>query len=413
MVKPTLDKKSVSDLKTFEWQGLDKRGTVMKGEIQSSSESLARVQLRQQQIETIQKIKVKKKPLLGAAGARIKGRDIAMVSRQLATMMKAGVPLVGSLDIMATGHSNPRMVKLLSEVRDDLSNGLSLYEALSKHPLYFDDLFTNLVKAGEAAGALEQILDTIATYKEKTESLKGKIKKALFYPIAVIVVAIIVSAILLLYVVPQFESIFKSFGSDLPAFTQMIVDASNFLKSYWWAVLLGGGGSIYAFLATYKRSAKMRNAVDRILLKTPVIGAILNGSAIARFARTLAITFQAGVPLVEAMDTVSGATGSETYRKAVMRIKDDVSVGYPVNMAMKQVGLFPHLVVQMTAIGEESGALDTMLSKVADFYEEEVSNSVDSLSSLMEPFIMVILGGLVGGMVIGMYLPIFKMAETV
>lgn len=413
MAKTTTDLKKAPELITFEWQGLDKRGTVMKGEVQSVSESMARAQLRQQNIDVVQKIKPKRKPLFGAAGARIKGRDIAMVSRQLATMMKAGVPLVGSLDIMAGGHGNPRMVKLLTEVRDDLSSGLSLYEALSKHPLYFDDLFTNLVKAGEAAGALEQILDTVATYKEKTESLKGKIKKALFYPIAVIVVAMIVSAILLLYVVPQFESIFKGFGADLPAFTQMIVNASNFLQAYWWAVLLIMGGGGYGFMAAYKRSAKMRNMIDSILLKTPVIGKILHGSAIARFSRTLAITFKAGVPLVEAMETVSGATGSETYRQAVLRIKDDVSVGYTVNLAMKQVGLFPHLVVQMTAIGEESGSLDTMLSKVADFYEEEVSNAVDSLSSLLEPFIMVILGTLVGGMVIGMYLPIFKMAETV
>lgn len=413
MAKTTPNTRKAPELITFQWQGLDKRGTVMKGEVQSVSESMARAQLRQQNIDVVQKIKAKRKPLFGAGGSRIKGRDIAMVSRQLATMMKAGVPLVGALDIMAGGHSNPRMIKLLTEVRDDLSSGLSLYEALSKHPLYFDDLFTNLVKAGEAAGALEQILDTVATYKEKTESLKGKIKKALFYPIAVIVVAMIVSAILLLYVVPQFESIFKGFGADLPAFTQMIVNASNFLQSYWWLVLLILGGGGYGFMAAYKRSAKMRNAIDSILLKTPVIGKILHGSAISRFSRTLAITFKAGVPLVEAMETVSGATGSETYRRAVLRIKDDVSVGYTVNLAMKQVGLFPHLVVQMTAIGEESGSLDTMLSKVADFYEEEVSNAVDSLSSLLEPFIMVILGTLVGGMVIGMYLPIFKMAETV
>lgn len=411
--KAAPQKKLGSDIITFEWQGVDKRGTTMKGEVQSVSESMARAQLHQQNIEIIHKIRPKRKPLFGAAGSSIKGRDIAMVSRQLATMMKAGVPLVGALDIMAGGHSNPRMVKLLTEVRDDLSSGLSLYEALSKHPVYFDDLFTNLVKAGEAAGALEQILDTVATYKEKMESLKGKIKKALFYPIAVIVVAMIVSAILLLYVVPQFESIFKSFGADLPAFTQMIVDASKFLQSYWWLILLVMGGGGYGFVSAYKRSAKLRNGIDRLLLRLPVIGKILHGSAIARFSRTLAITFKAGVPLVEAMDTVSGATGSETYRVAVLRIKDDVSVGYPVNLAMKQVGLFPHLVVQMTAIGEESGALDTMLSKVADFYEEEVSNAVDSLSSLLEPFIMVILGTLVGGMVIGMYLPIFKMAETV
>ena len=409
----TTNKDAAPALITFEWQGLDKRGTLMKGEVLSKNEGLARAELRRQNIDVIQKIRPKRKPLLGGAGKKITGRDIAMVSRQLATMMKAGVPLVGSLDIMAGGQANPKLSKLLSDIRDDLSSGLSLFEALSRHPVYFDDLYRNLVRAGEAAGVLDTILDTIATYKEKVESLKGKIKKALFYPAAVIVVAMLVSAVLLLYVVPQFESLFKGFGADLPAFTQMIVNASKFLQSYWWAVLLGLGGGGYFFIASYKRSENMRNAIDRIMLKLPVIGAILHGSAIARFSRTLAITFKAGVPLVEAMETVAGATGSETYRKAVMRIREDVSVGYPVNLAMKQVGLFPHLVVQMTAIGEEAGSLDTMLSKVADFYEEEVSNSVDSLSSLLEPFIMVILGTLVGGMVVGMYLPIFKMAETI
>lgn len=302
---------------------------------------------------------------------------------------------------------------MLGEIRDDLSGGLSLFEALNKHPLQFDDLYRNLVRAGEGAGVLDTILDTIATYKEKTETLKGKIKKALFYPIAVIVVAILVSAVLLMYVVPQFESLFQGFGSDLPAFTQMIVNASNFLQSYWWLVFGGLGGAVFGFLNLKKRSAAFRNLLDRISLRTPVVGKILHGSAIARFSRTLAITFRAGVPLVEALEIVSGATGSETYRKAVMRIKEDVSVGYTVNSAMKQVGLFPHIVVQMTAIGEEAGSLDDMLTKLAEFYEEEVDNAVDSLSSLLEPFIMVILGVLVGGMVIGMYLPIFKMGETI
>lgn len=412
MAKKTTLKKKSDGLTLFEWQGLDKRGTVMKGEINSKSEGLARAELRKQNIEIIQKIRPKRKPLFGSAGKKIKGRDIAMISRQMATMMKAGVPIVGSLDIMSGGQSNPRIEKLLTEVKDDISSGLSLYEALNKHPLYFDDLYRNLVRAGESAGVLDTILDTVATYKEKVESLKGKIKKALFYPAAVIFVAIIVTAILLLYVVPQFESLFQGFGADLPAFTQMIVNASDFLQSYWWAMLVGIGGGFFAFISAYKRSSKLRNTIDKILLNLPVLGKILHGSAIARFSRTLAITFQAGVPLVEAMETVSGATGSETYRRAVMRIKEDVSVGYPVNMAMKQTNLFPHLVVQMTAIGEESGALDEMLSKVADFYEEEVDNAVDSLSSLLEPFIMVILGTIVGGMVVGMYLPIFKMAEA-
>lgn len=401
------------ELVTFEWQGVDKRGTVMKGEIMSKNENLARAELRRQNIEVVQKIKPKSKPLFGAAGKKITGRDIAVVSRQLATMMKAGVPLVGALDIMVGGQTNPRMAKMLGEIRNDLSGGLALSEALSKHPVYFDDLYRNLVRAGEGAGVLDTVLDTVATYKERIETLKGKIKKALFYPMAVVVVAMIVSAILLMYVVPQFESLFKGFGADLPAFTQMIVSASNFLLSYWWLVFGILFGAVGGFVFSFKRSAAVRNTVDKIMLRLPVIGGILNGSAVARFARTLAITFKAGVPLVEAMETVSGATGSETYRKAVIRIKDDVSVGYPVNVAMKQTGLFPHMVVQMTAIGEESGALDVMLTKVAEFYEEEVNNAVDSLSSLLEPFIMVILGVLIGGMVIGMYLPIFKLGETI
>lgn len=412
MAKPNdSSKNSASTLTTYQWVGVDKRGTVMKGEILSKSEGLARAELRKQNIEVVKKIWVKKNRR--GNGKKITGRDIAMVSRQLATMMKSGVPLVQAMDIMASGQANPRLGKLLSDVRDDLSSGLSLYESLNKHPLYFDDLYRNLVRAGESAGVLDTILDTIATYKEKTESLKSKIKKALFYPIAVIAVAILVSAILLLYVVPQFESLFQGFGADLPAFTQMIVNASKLLQSYWWLVFGALGGSIFGFLQLHKRSAEFRNLLDRIMLRTPVIGAILNGSAIARFARTLAITFRAGVPLVEALETVAGATGSETYRKAVMRIREDVSVGYTVNAAMRQVGLFPHIVVQMTAIGEEAGSLDTMLTKLAEFYEEEVNNAVDSLSSLLEPFIMVILGTLVGGMVIGMYLPIFKMGEAI
>lgn len=411
MAKPPVQKNTAPALTTFEWVGTDKRGTTMRGEILSKNEALARAELRKQNIEVVKKISVKKTRRGG--GKKITGRDIAMVSRQLATMMKSGVPLVQAMDIMASGQSNPRLGKMLAEIRDDLSSGLSLYESLNKHPLQFDDLYRNLVRAGEGAGVLDTILDTIATYKEKTESLKGKIKKALFYPIAVIAVAILVSAILLMYVVPQFESLFQGFGADLPAFTQMIVNASKFLQSYWWLVFGALGGSIFGFLQLNKRSATFRNLLDKIMLRTPVIGKILNGSAIARFARTLAITFRAGVPLVEALEIVAGATGSETYRKAVLRIRDDVSVGYTVNTAMKQVGIFPHIVVQMTGIGEEAGSLDDMLTKLAEFYEEEVDNAVDSLSSLLEPFIMVILGTLVGGMVIGMYLPIFKMGEAI
>jgi type IV pilus assembly protein PilC len=403
-------KNTLAPLPIYVWEGVDKRGKVMKGEMTGRNEGIVKAELRRQGLD-VRNIKPKPKPRGG--GASIKPKDIATVSRQLATMMQSGVPLVSALDIMTGGAKNPRMAKLLGAVRDDISGGSSLYEAMSNHPAHFDELYRNLVRAGETAGVLDTVLDTVATYKERMESLKGKIKKAMFYPAAVIAVAFLVSGILLMYVVPQFETLFKGFGADLPAFTQMIVNASRFLLSYWWAVLLTliavGFGSVTA----YRRSAKVQHAVDGLLLRLPIIGKILHGSAVARFARTLAITFKAGVPLVEALDTVSGATGSETYRKAVLQMKDDVSVGYQVNLAMKQTNLFPHMVVQMVAIGEEAGALDTMLEKVAQVYEEEVSNSVDALSSLLEPFIMVIIGGLVGSMVVGMYLPIFKMAETI
>ena len=410
--KPAPKKAALSENLAFVWEGKDKRGVVMKGEMQGKNANLVKAELRRQNIQPTT-VKVKSKPLLGGAGKTIKGQDIAIVSRQLATMMQSGVPLVSALDIMGSGHNNPRMSKMLMAVRDDLSSGSTLFEALGKFPVQFDELYRNLVRAGEGAGVLDTVLDTVATYKERMESLKGKIKKALFYPTAVMAVAGLVSAVLLMYVVPQFEELFKSFGSDLPAFTQIIVSASRFMLSYWWAVFGGLGFGGWFFLYTYQRSSKLQHTVDGVLLRLPVIGKIMHGSALARFARTLAITFKAGVPLVEAMDTVSGATGSETYKKAVLRIRDDISVGYPVNVAMKQTGLFPHMVVQMTAIGEEAGALDAMLEKVAAFYEEEVNNQVDALSSLLEPFIMVVIGGIVGGMVIGMYLPIFKMGDMV
>jgi type IV pilus assembly protein PilC len=305
------------------------------------------------------------------------------------------------------------MKKMVDSVRGDIEGGSSIYEAMSKHPVQFDELYRNLVKAGEAAGVLETVLDTIATYKENIEALKSKIKKALFYPAMVIAVAIIVSAIMLVYVVPQFEDVFKSFGADLPAFTQVIVNLSRFMVSTWHIVLIGAIAAAVAFIFFYKRSLAFQHFLDKVILKVPIIGAIMHNSAIARFARTLATTFKAGVPLVEALDSVAGATGNSVYEKAVYRIRDDVSVGYQVNMAMKQVNLFPHMVVQMAAIGEEAGALDTMLFKVAEFYEQEVNNAVDALASLLEPMIMVIIGVLVGSMVVGMYLPIFKLAAVV
>lgn len=396
----------------YVWEGTDKRGVKMKGEQQAKNTNMLRAELRRLGI-TPTVVKPKPKPLFGAAGKKISARDIAIFSRQIATMMKSGVPLVQSLEIIGNGQKNVRMKNLVDAVRTDIEGGSSIYEAMCKHPIYFDELYRNLVRAGESAGVLETVLDTIATYKENLESLKGKIKKALFYPAMTIVVAILVSAVMLIYVVPQFEDVFKNFGAELPAFTQMIVSMSRFLVSWWWLMLLVVGGALVSFFFAYKRSASFRHTLDRLILKVPVIGLIMHNSAIARFSRTLAVTFRAGVPLVEALESVAGATGNAVYEKAVWRIRDDVSVGYPVNMAMKQANLFPHMVIQMAAIGEEAGALDSMLFKVAEFYEQEVNNAVDALTSLLEPLIMVVIGVLVGSMVVGMYLPIFKLAATI
>jgi type IV pilus assembly protein PilC len=411
--KPQTAVRRANPLEMFVWQGTDKRGKVMKGEQPAKNANMLRAELRRQGI-TPKVVKAKGKPLFGAAGAKpVTPRDIAIFSRQIATMMKSGVPIVTSLEIMAGGQKNPKMKALVNTIRADLEGGSSMHEALSKHPVQFDELYRNLVRAGESAGVLETVLDTVATYKENIESLKGKIKKALYYPATVVAVAILVSAILLVFVVPQFEKTFASFGAELPAFTLLILAASDFMIAYWWAVLLIIIGSGVAFVMLKNRSPAFAHFLDRVMLKLPIVGQILHNSAIARFARTLAVTFQAGVPLVEALDTVAGATGNVVYEKAVKEIRDDVSVGFQVNMAMKQTNLFPHMVVQMTAIGEEAGALDTMLYKVAEFYEEEVNNAVDALSSLLEPLIMVILGVIVGSMVVGMYLPIFKLAATI
>ncbi|TKR29802.1 type II secretion system F family protein [Luteimonas gilva] len=404
--------RTANSLETFVWQGTDKRGTVMKGEQQAKNANLLRAELRRQGI-TPKIVKPKGKPLFGSAGRNISAKEIAIFSRQLATMMKSGVPIVQALEIIAGGQKNPKMQKMVDGLRADIAGGSSIYEAMSKYPVQFDELFRNLVRAGESAGVLETVLDTIATYKENTEALKGKIKKALFYPAMVIAVAIIVSSILLVFVVPQFEEVFKNFGAELPAFTQIIVNASRFMVGWWWLILLFLAGTIIAAIFFFKRSPRFQHFIDRMILKIPIIGQIMHNAAVARFARTLATTFKAGVPLVEALDTVAGATGNTVYENAVKRMRDDVSVGYQVNMAMKQVNLFPHMVVQMTAIGEEAGALDTMLFKVAEFYEQEVNNAVDALASLIEPMIMVFIGVLVGGMVIGMYLPIFKLAAVV
>lgn len=404
--------RNTSQMVTFVWEGNDKRGVKMKGEQQSKSVNLLRAELRKQGISPTV-VKPKPKPLFGSAGQAISPKDIAFFSRQMATMMKSGVPIVQSLEIIGDGHKNPRMKKMVAELRTDIEGGSSLYEAVSKHPVQFDELYRNLVRAGEGAGVLETVLDTIANYKENTEALKGKIKKALFYPAMTIAVAILVSAILLIFVVPQFETVFKNFGADLPAFTKLIVAASRFMVSYWWLMLFIVAGAIFAFIFFKKRSLAFQHFLDRLTLKVPVIGQIMHNSAIARFSRTLAVTFKAGVPLVEALETVAGATGNTVYEKAVLRVRDDVAVGYPVNMSLKQTNLFPHMVIQMTAIGEEAGALDAMLFKVAEYYEQEVNNAVDALASLIEPMIMVVIGILVGGMVIGMYLPIFKLAAVV
>lgn len=398
-------------LNLFVWEGTDKRGVKMKGEQSSKNANFLRAELRKQGI-TPTVVKVKPKPLFGSAGKPVSPKEIAFFSRQLATMMKSGVPIVGALEIIEGGQKNVRMKKMVESIRYDIESGSSLSEAISKHPVQFDELYRNLVRAGESAGVLETVLDTIASYKENLEALKGKIKKALFYPAVVIAVALLVSAILLIFVVPQFEAVFKQFGADLPAFTKIIVGASRFMVSNWYIVFGAAFAAIFSFIFFKKRSLAFQHFLDRVILKVPVIGQIMHNSAIARFARTLAVTFKAGVPLVEALDTVAGSTGNTVYEKAVHRVRDDVSVGYPLNMSMKQVNLFPHMVIQMTAIGEEAGALDAMLFKVAEYYEQEVNNAVDALSSLIEPFIMIFIGGIIGAMVIGMYLPIFKLAAT-
>jgi type IV pilus assembly protein PilC len=403
---------SLSKMDTYLWVGLDKRGQKMKGEMTTKTASLVKAELRRQGINP-QTVKAKPKPLFGKTGSTIKPRDISIFSRQLATMMAAGVPMVQGFEIVAGGQTNPRFKDMLVDIKTDIEGGASLNEALGKYPIQFDELYCNLVKAGESAGVLDTILDTIATYQENIETIKGKIKKAMFYPAMVLSVAVLVSCILLIFVIPQFETVFKNFGADLPAFTQMLVGMSRFMVSFWWLMLLWLVGSIVALSMFYKRSTKFQHFVGRSVLKLPVVGQILRQSAMARFARTLGVTFKAGVPLVEALDSVAGATGSVVYNDAVKRIREDVAVGHQLQLAIRQTNLFPNMVVQMVAIGEESGALDTMLFKIAEFYEQEVNNAVDALSSLLEPFIMIIIGVIVGGMVVGMYLPIFKLGSVV
>lgn len=396
---------------TYAWEGTDRKGTAVKGEMAGPSLALIKAQLRKQGI-TPAKVRKKTESIFGK-GKKIKPLHIAFFTRQLATMMKAGVPLLQSFDILSESAENPNMRKLVEAVRQDVAAGNSLAYSLRQHPLYFDELYCNLVDAGEQAGALEALLERIATYKEKTELLKKKIKKAMTYPIAVLIVAFIVSGILLIKVVPQFQTVFAGFGADLPAFTQMVIDLSEVVQAWWWIILIALVGSVFAFKNAYKRSERMRNAFDKWLLKVPVVGGLLYKSAVARYARTLATTFAAGVPLVEALDSVAGATGNVIFKRAVNQIKQDVSTGMTLNNSMRNTGAFPTLAVQMTAIGEESGALDNMLEKVATYYETEVDTLVDSMTSLMEPMIMAVLGVVVGGLVIAMYLPIFKLGAVV
>ncbi|HDK37403.1 MAG TPA: type II secretion system F family protein [Thiolapillus brandeum] len=398
--------------KTYEyaWTGTDRRGKKIKGKTRATNDAVVRADLRKQGVNPI---KVQKQLTISFGKQKITSGDIALFSRQLATMMKAGVPLVQALDIVGKGHNNPSMQELILTIKADIEGGTSLTNALRKHPLYFDDLFCNLVEAGEQAGVLETLLDRIATYKEKTESIKKKIKKALVYPAAVLTVGIIVTAIILVFVVPVFEELFQSFGADLPAFTQVVIDMSRFVRDNWFFIIIGIAATIIILSNLWKRSAKFRELIDRAMLGSPVFGSIMHKSALARFARTTSTMFAAGVPLVEALESVAGATGSIVYGKAVSEMREDIATGQSLQLAMGQQPLFPHMVKQMVAIGEESGSLDDMLSKVADFYEEEVDNAVDAISSLMEPLIIVILGTLVGGLVVAMYLPIFKLGAAI
>jgi type IV pilus assembly protein PilC len=393
----------------FAWEGRDKRGARIKGRSLAPDESALRAELRRQGIAP-SRIRRQRD---SRRGGRVNPGDIAIFSRQLATMLAAGIPLVQAFEIVGQGNEKASMQKLILDVKADVEGGTSLHEALGKHPLYFDDLYVNLVEAGEQAGALESLLDKVATYKEKTEALKKKVKKALFYPAAVLVVALVVTVVLLLFVIPEFESLYKGFGADLPAFTQMVINLSRFVQHDGIYIAVVIGFAVWAFIYFKKRSRAMREFLDRLILKVPIIGPILNKAAIARYARTLSTMFAAGVPLVEALESVAGATGNIIYEKAVLKMRDEVATGQRLQRSMEASGLFPNMVNQMIAVGEESGSLDEMSGKVATFYEAEVDNAVDAMSSLLEPLIMVVLGVLVGSLVIAMYLPIFKLGSVV
>jgi type IV pilus assembly protein PilC len=401
--KPKLD--------TFQWEGVDRKGKRLKGEMDAASVAFVNAMLRRQGINPVRVSK--RSTSLFAIKKKIKAKDVAVFTRQLSTMIAAGIPVAQAFDIVGKGHENPSMRELVNTIRQDIEGGTNMTEALGKYPLYFDSLYCNLVNAGEQAGILDTILDKLATYKEKIESIKGKIKSALFYPTAVIVVAFIITSILMIFVIPQFESLFKGFGADLPAFTKLVMNISATFRDYWYIIFGSIIGTVVFFSYAYRRSIKMQHTMDRLLLRAPIIGEIIKKATIARFSRTLAPMFAAGVPLVDALDSVAGATGNRVYYEGTMAVKADVTTGLQLQAAMDSTQLFPNMVVQMVAIGEESGELDSMLSKVADIYEQEVDDAVAGLSSLLEPIIMAFLGVVIGGLVIAMYLPIFKIAGTV
>jgi type IV pilus assembly protein PilC len=392
----------------FEWEGKDKNGKNVRGEMRAGGEAMVSASLRRQGVMVN---KVKKRRTSG--GKAIKQKDIAVFTRQLSTMMRAGVPLIQSFDIVARGSTNPKMTRLLTDIRSDVETGTSLSAAFRKHPLYFDALYCNLVEAGEAGGILETLLDRLAVYQEKTMAIKNKIKSALIYPVAVLVVAFVVLTVIMIFVIPAFEDVFKSFGADLPAPTLVVIAMSKFFTSYWYLIFGIGGGAIYFFMQSWRRSVKMQKYMDRLLLRVPVFGDLVNKSSVARWTRTLSTMFAAGVPLVEALDSVGGASGNAVFAEATEKIQKDVSTGSALTASMQATGVFPVMVLQMCAIGEESGSLDAMLGKAAEFYEDEVDEAVKGLSSLMEPFIIVILGTLIGGIVVSMYLPIFKLGQVV
>jgi type IV pilus assembly protein PilC len=394
---------------TFLWEGKDKKGKIIKGEIRASGEAVVNATLRRQGITVT---KVKKQSSFASKG-KITEKDITLFTRQLATMMKAGVPLLQAFDIVGKGHSNPEVARLLGDIKADVETGSSLSASFRKYPLYFDNLFCNLVGAGEQAGILDTLLDRLATYKEKILAIKGKIKSALVYPVSIIVVAFVITAVIMIFVIPAFKELFSGFGADLPAPTVIVMNISDIFVEWWWAIFGSIGLGLWFFFYTWKRSEKMQNTMDRMLLQAPIFGSLIRKATIARFARTLSTMFAAGVPLVEALDSVAGASGNRVYYEATKRIQSEISTGTSLTVAMQNAQVFPNMVLQMTAIGEESGALDSMLSKVADFYEAEVDDAVAAISSLMEPVIMVVLGVLIGGLVIAMYMPIFKMGQVV